>query len=161
MKTVLMTSPRNFVLATTHPWVLGIRKDEVTKIPAPMVPDALAAGMTLVAAEQTEEILAPKYESPEPANAAERERLLLSAIEAIEEKNDPKEFTAAGVPSAKAISVRVRFTVAQREISAMYDAIRKQRAEEKIQRDYDRQVANAKKTDVPVFTMAADAEDDK
>lgn len=157
MKTVLMTSSRNFVLATTHPWVLGIRKGEVTKIPAPMVPDALAAGMTLVEPEQTEEILAPKHDNPEPANPSDRERLLLTAIEAIEEKNDAKEFTAAGVPSAKAVSMRVRFTVAQREITAMYDAIRKQRAEDKIQRDYDRRL----KTDVPVFTMAADAEEMK
>lgn len=152
----LMISPRTFRLATTHPWIITVQANQPTKIPRPMVPDAMKAGMTLMRPENTEEIVEPKHDNPEPTNATARQKLLLATIEAIADRNDAKEFNAAGVPSAKAVSMRVRFQVSQREITSMWDARRTRLVEEEAQQAFERRMAE----DVPVFA-AATTESDK
>jgi hypothetical protein len=126
----LMVSSRNFQLVTTHPLSFNVRAGQPIRIPRAMIQDAIAAGMTFVAEDKTEEVLAPKHINPEPSNAAEREQLLNSILEEIADRNDPKDFTAAGVPAYKTVSTIARFSVSQREINGLWD-VRKRIAEEK------------------------------
>ena len=155
--TELMVSPRNFTLVTPHPWMFKVRANVPIEIPSPMVKDAIAAGMRLVEEDKTEEALVPTHDDPEPRNAEKRQELLLATIKKVRDRNDPKEFTAAGVPSAKAISMIVRFTVSQREITALYTALRDKEMAEAQQRAFDR----AAEMDVPKFVLASTEAGDK
>jgi hypothetical protein len=146
----LMVSNRNFQLVTTHPLSFNVRAGEPVRIPRAMVQDAIAAGMTFVAEDKTEEVLAPKHINPEPSNAAEREQLLNSILEEIADRNDPKDFNAAGVPAHKTVSTIARFTVSQKEIAGLWET-RKRIAEEKIsQARLDKKIGMT-------FTLAADS----
>ncbi|MBS0453963.1 MAG: hypothetical protein JSS14_21895 [Proteobacteria bacterium] len=95
---------------------IEFKKGQPTHVPPALYEEVMSAGAV------PEEELA-EDEKPQPKLSAEdRKVLIVTAIEEIVLKNDPKEFTAAGMPHTKVISAKVGFDVAADERDAAWAA---------------------------------------
>lgn len=73
--------------------------------------------------------LGPTVEEVSPPTPVERFAALEAAFDTLVARNEPKEFTGAGVPTVKAVEKIVGFDVDRTEIEQSYSAYRATKAE--------------------------------
>lgn len=118
---------RDKTVATPFGHVIEFKKGEPTYVP-PMCREAvMAAG----AVPEDELVDDEQPKSPVPVEAADREPLILAAMEEILLKNQREDFTATGAPHAKAISAIVGFTVNNKERDVAWVKFQADRGEAK------------------------------
>jgi hypothetical protein len=109
---------RSLVLRTTTGHAIQFIKGRPTYVPRAAYSDALAIGAAPVDGEEVD-LSKPEAANAAPADAAERNKLIMDAIELLIARNEREDFTAAGVPNIRAVGKEVGFNVSAREIAAM------------------------------------------
>lgn len=119
---------RNYVYASTTGHVIDFKKNEPREVPTWMVPELVEKGILPVDGipEETE---LPLATAPKPGPA--RDGDIKTAMLAILARNQPEEFTAAGVPTKEALSKETGFAVEPAERSRVWNALRAEQAEQK------------------------------
>ena len=92
--------------------------------PGPIEREVYAIGAELVEGEAPELIDEPK--AVVELSAEQREEELRAAFSLIVEKNNAKDFTAAGVPNVKAVEKLVSFSVEKVELDTLWQKIREE-----------------------------------
>lgn len=107
---------RNYTLTTTKGHSVVFMKDEPTFVPNVIYQEAIAIGAQ--PADGTDpDVLKDEVKDNTPADPADRAPMILAAIEALIARNDREDFTAAGTPTAAAVSKEVGFKVQNKEIA--------------------------------------------
>jgi len=118
---------RDYVLTTTKGHVIAFKKGEPTHVPAAVYQDAIAIGAQPEDGSEPN-VLKDEKTVKAPADPAERNPLILAAIEKIVAGNERKDFTAAGSPTVKAIEREVGFDVDAREVAAVWQQYHEKKA---------------------------------
>lgn len=118
---------RDYVLTTTKGHAIAFKKGEPTHVPAAVYQDAIAIGAQ-PADGSDPNVLEDKKDSKAPVDPAERNPLILAAIEKIVAGNERKDFTAAGSPTAKAVEREVGFDVDAREVATVWQEYHEKKA---------------------------------
>jgi hypothetical protein len=118
---------RNYVLATTKGHTIAFEKGEPTHVPASCYQDAIAIGAQ-PADGSDPDVLKDEKTDKAPADPAERNPLILAAIEKIVAGNERKDFTAAGSPTVKAVERELGFDVDAREIAGVWQEYHEKKA---------------------------------
>lgn len=110
----IMRRDRTVVSALGH--AIEFKKGEPTHVPPALHREVLDAGAEPVDGD-SEEIRAdaPKPNSNEPTEPAEREKQILEAMELLATENKRENFTAAGLPHAKALASVLGWSPADKE----------------------------------------------
>lgn len=114
-----LTLNRDYVMATTKGHTIAFKKGEPTHVPASCYQDAIAIGAQPSDGSDPDVLKDEKVDKA-PADPAERNPLILTAIEKIVAGNARKDFTAAGSPSVKAVERELGFDVDAREIAGVW-----------------------------------------
>lgn len=122
---------RKFALRSTQGRIMNFEKGVPTYVPPQCEVEAVAIGAeiapgeTAVAPNPTpdESILAPK--APE---GDAREEMIVRAFKALQKRNERTDFTAAGYPSAKAVTAALGFPVDKKEVARIWVDYREREA---------------------------------
>lgn len=107
---------RNYTLNTTKGHSVAFVKDEPTFVPNVIYQEAIAIGAQ--PADGTDpDVLKDEAKDNTPSDPSDRAPLILAAIESITARNGREDFTAAGTPTAAAVSKEVGFKVQNKEIA--------------------------------------------
>lgn len=109
---------RNLTVRSTSGYTVVFEKGVPTHVPPVMIQEVLAIGAERLDAAQDSHHTEPVVKQ-EPIGE-EREAEILSAIELVVEKNEPRDFTATGMPTVKVISTIVGFAVDKKELSDVW-----------------------------------------
>ena len=118
---------RDYVLTTTKGHAIAFKKGEPTHVPASCYQDAIAIGAQ-PADGSDPNVLEDTKVSKAPSDPAERNPLILAAIEKIVAGNERKDFTAAGSPTVKAVEREVGFAIDAREVAAVWQEYHEKKA---------------------------------
>lgn len=118
---------RNYVLTTTKGHSIEFVKGVPVQVPPIVYADAIAIGAVPEDGSDPD-ILEEKARPTAPADPAERTPLIMKAIEALVERNEREDFTAAGSPTVDALSKQVGFKVQSKEIAAVWQAFHDKKA---------------------------------
>lgn len=118
---------RDYVLTTTKGHVITFKKGEPTHVPAAVYQDAIAIGAQPEDGSEPN-VLKDEKTYKAPADPAERNPLILAAIEKIVAGNERKDFTAAGSPTVKAVEREVGFDVDAREVATVWQEYHEKKA---------------------------------
>lgn len=118
---------RDHVLATTKGHMIAFKKGEPTHVPAAVYQDAIAIGAQPEDGSEPN-VLKDEKTDKAPADPAERNPLILAAIEKIVAGNERKDFTAAGSPTVKAVERELGFDVDAREIATVWQEYHEKKA---------------------------------
>lgn len=83
-----------------------------------------------VVAAKTEVVKEPDAPQLPPQDGAVRAEKITEVIKLLVDGNDPRNFTAGGMPSAKAVSDVLRWRVDSKELRPVWDRFRRNGAEE-------------------------------
>lgn len=113
-----------FVLNRNHTYrstsgVISFEKGVPVFVPPHMQKEVIAIGAERADGEQVD-VLGPETTQPVPLSDHERKDEIFAAFQLISEKNDPKDFTGAGVPTVKAIEKIVAFDVDRNEVVELW-----------------------------------------
>lgn len=113
-----------FVLNRNHTYrstsgVISFEKGVPVFVPPYMQKEVIAIGAERADGEQVD-VLGPETTQPVPLSDLERKDEIFAAFQLISEKNDPKDFTGAGVPTVKAIEKIVAFDVDRNEVVELW-----------------------------------------
>jgi hypothetical protein len=122
-----LTLNRNYVLTTTKGHSIAFKKGEPTHVPAAVYQDALAIGAQ-PADGSDPDVLQDEKVNKAPADPAERNPLILAAIEKIVAGNERKDFTAAGSPTVRAVERELGFDVDAREVAGVWQEYHEKKA---------------------------------
>lgn len=122
-----LTLNRDYVLATTKGHTIAFKKGEPTHVPAAVYQDAIAIGAQPADGSDPNVIEDEKTDKA-PADPAERNPLILAAIEKIVAGNARKDFTAAGSPTVKSVERELGFDVDAREIAGVWQEYHEKKA---------------------------------
>lgn len=114
------TMQRDRVVASTTGHAVAFKKGVPAYVPPEMHAEVLEMG-----AEPDTEI--PETQKPAgaaPADPAERRALIANAMEDIVLANNREDFTAAGSPHNKAVSLKVGFPVDARERDKVWESLK-------------------------------------
>jgi hypothetical protein len=126
---LLLVLNRNFTLATTKGHVIEFKKGVPTNVPKAVYQDALSIGAQ--PPDGSEPVVDDdKKKDAAPQDPAERNPLILAAIEALIDRNEREDFTAAGSPTVDAVSKEVGFKVAAKEIAGQWQAYHEKKAQQ-------------------------------
>ena len=124
---ILLVLNRNYTLATTKGHVIAFEKGKPTSVPKIVYNEAIAIGAQ--PADGTDpDVLKDEKKSSAPQDPAERNPLILAAIEKLIDRNDREDFTAAGSPSVDAVTKEVGFKVSAKEIAGQWQEYHAQKA---------------------------------
>ena len=118
---------RDYVLTTLKGHSIAFKKGEPTHVPASCYQDAIAIGAQPEDGSDPNVLEDPKV-SKAPSDPAERNPLILAAIEKIVAGNERKDFTAAGSPTVRAVERELGFDVDAREVAAMWQEYHEKKA---------------------------------
>ena len=118
---------RDYVLPTTKGHAIAFKKGAPTHVPASCYQDAIAIGAQPEDGSEPN-VLEDKKVSKAPADPAERNPLILAAIEKVVTGNERKDFTAAGSPTVKAVERELGFDVDAREIVVVWQEYHEKKA---------------------------------
>lgn len=119
---------RDHVLTTTKGHSIAFKKGEPTHVPASCYQDAIAIGAQPADGSDPNVIEDRKADNKAPSDPAERNPLILAAIEKIVAGNERKDFTAAGSPTVRAVERELGFDVDAREVAAMWQEYHEKKA---------------------------------
>ena len=117
-KPSLFTLNRNHVLTSLSGRSVEFVKGVPTHVPPMMIKEALAIGAN--PAEGTEADLSEPEVKKAPTDPDVRSAAIMEAVEKLAAQNDREAFTAAGSPTAKAVSALVGYTVAAQEVKKVW-----------------------------------------
>lgn len=120
---------RNYVLATTMGHSISFVKGESTHVPPLAFAEAIAIGAQPVDGSDPN-ILETKREGAPPTGVLERNALIMAAIEELVDRNDRKDFTAAGSPAVRAVERELGFDVDGREVATVWQQYHSKKAEQ-------------------------------
>lgn len=109
---------RDYILATKQGYIVKFTKDEPTYVPPSIQQQAAYIGAVRADGESLD--IQESETIAEPATPAERNPLIIAAIEELVAKNDADDFTAAGAPSIKAVSKITSFKISSKELQACW-----------------------------------------
>ncbi len=125
-KTLLMVSPRDFMLNTTLGHSLSFKKGEPTPVPHSIVDEALKLNILPFEGGTGKE-----FDDPNASASANtsitgqlRRALLFHAIAEIVKRGDSEDFSGGGRPSAKAVSDRAGVRISATELNKYWDEYR-------------------------------------
>ena len=118
---------RDYVLTTTKGHAIAFKKGKPTHVPASCYQDAIAIGAQPEDGSDPN-VLEDQKVNKAPSDPAERNPLILAAIEKIVAGNERKDFTAAGSPTVKAIEREVGFDVDAREVATVWQEYHEKKA---------------------------------
>lgn len=125
-KTLLMVSPRDFLLNTTLGHSIEFKKNVPTPVPHSIVDEALKVNIL-----PCEGGTGKEFEDPNAAASANtsisgqlRRAILFHAIAEIVKRNDPDDFSGGGRPNAKAVSDRAGVRITATELNKYWDEYR-------------------------------------
>ena len=108
---------RDYTMTTNKGHVICFVKDVPTHVPPVVYNEAIAIG-ALPADGKNADVIEDDRKDQTPIDPADRAPLILMAIEALFERNEREDFTAAGAPTVDAVSKEVDFKVSAKEIAA-------------------------------------------
>ncbi len=117
---VSVVANRSFVLTTTAGYSQRFVKGEPTNIPRAILADAMAAGV--LPAEELPEQPEGALQSA-PVDRARREDDIRKAIQALRDRNQRGDFTAAGLPRVAQVDALVGYATSSKEIQAVMQQI--------------------------------------
>lgn len=123
-----MISLRNYRLSSTLGHTIAFEAGVARDVPAPLVPEALAAGCAMAnAADQPflDDVVKPKF----PLEGDIRRSVVYLAVASITDENKTKNFDAGGTPKAAVVSTRAGFDVSANEVQAANRQIKQDRSE--------------------------------
>lgn len=126
---LLLVLNRNFTLATTKGHVIEFKKGVPTNVPKAVYQEALSIGAQPPDGSEPA-VDDDKKKDAAPQDPAERNPLILAAIEALIDRNEREDFTAAGSPTVDAVSKEVGFKVAAKEIAGQWQAYHEKKAQQ-------------------------------
>lgn len=124
----LLVLNRNYTLTSTKGHSIAFVKDKPTLVPAALYQEALAIGALPENGEI--DMLDDDKKEQAPMDPAERNPLILAAIEELVERNERGDFTAAGAPTVEAIVKIVGFKVQSKEIATVWQEYHEKKAEQ-------------------------------
>lgn len=116
-----MTLNRNRTLSTLVGHRIYFEKDVPTNVPSICVPDALEIGALFV-----DEADAPKDRDDEAPEQKDPMVELRAAFDDIVGRNDPDDFTAAGIPKASAVKEITGMRFQAKDVAKHYDVYRQE-----------------------------------
>ena len=117
---------RDKVLASTKGHTIEFKKGEPVYVPADMHSEVMAIG-ALPTEDLPEE---PEVTGSEPTDPAERERVIMEAMENLVLRNQRGDFLASGLPNVAAIKELIGFGIHHKERDAIWTKVlAKQRGE--------------------------------
>lgn len=122
-----LTLNRDYTLTTDKGHVIKFEKDKPTHVPQIVYADAIAIG-ALPSDGSDANVIEEAQVSKAPVDPAERQPLILMAIEDIVARNEREDFTAAGSPTVEAVSKVVEFKVRATEIAQAWQAYHDKKA---------------------------------
>ena len=133
----LFVSNRNITVVSLHGYAIKFVKNVPTYVPRPMHSEVMEKGI-LPCDDKGETLDVDKVADPKPApkivlapeEPADRAEAIRAVCEAIAERNNSKDFTAGGAPSAKAVSAALGWSVDTVEIRPVWTAFKQARAAE-------------------------------
>lgn len=121
---------RNYTLSSTKGFSIQFVKDVPTHVPPALYQEALAIGAT-PADGSAPSVGDDTKTDKAPSDPAERQPLILKAIDALVAENARDNFTAAGSPTAEAVSRVVGFKVQGKEVATVWQVRHNAAAEAK------------------------------
>lgn len=122
------TLNRNHLYRSTS-GVISFEKDVPAFVPPYMEKEIIAIGGVRVDGA-TPDYLDPVKAAKQAPQGQEREDELYGAFGLLIERNDPKDFTGAGVPTVKAVEKIVDFDVERVELNDLWGSYKAAKAEE-------------------------------
>lgn len=119
----LYTLNRNYVLRSLLGQSVQFVKNQPVDVPALLEKEARSIGAERVDGDNPD-VLDAETETVAPMTSGERTDQITTAFELLIERNDPKDFTGAGVPSVKAVEKIVGFDVDRAEVVEAWAAYR-------------------------------------
>lgn len=107
--------PRDRTVATTKGHVIGFKKGVPTFVPYSCYDEVQAAGG--VPEDELPDDAAKAAQDPQ---GAERDGLIAMVLEEVILKNNPKDFTAAGMPHVKVLETKLGFNIDASERDAAW-----------------------------------------
>lgn len=125
-KTLLMVSPRDFMLNSTLGHSLSFKKDQPTAVPHAIVDEALKVNILPFEGGTGKEFDDPNASASANTSisGALRRAVLFHAISEIVKRNDPDDFSGGGRPNAKAVSDRAGVRISATELNKYWDEYR-------------------------------------
>lgn len=118
---------RDKVVVSTKGHCIEFKKGAPVYVPAEMHSEVMAVG-ALPTEDLPEEATIP---SAEPQDPTERERVIVEAMEKLVLRNNRDDFTASGLPDARALKDLMGFGIHHKERDALWAKVQaKQRGEE-------------------------------
>ena len=106
---------RDRVVATTKGHTISFKKGVPTHVPYGVYDEVQAAGAVPV-----DELPDDSAKAVQEPQGGERDELIAMAIEEIVLRNNPKDFTAAGVPHVKTLESKLGFQIDAHERDAVW-----------------------------------------
>lgn len=121
VKQNLFTLNRDYTLVSLLGHAISFVKDTPVHVPPSLVSEALAIG-AVAADGKPQKVLEDDSVDITPQDAAARRAAVLAAIDKIVAANVREDFTAAGAPSAAAVTREAGFRVGVKEITTAIQA---------------------------------------
>jgi len=122
-KQFLFVSQRDIVVTSTQGYSIEFKKGEPTHVPRAMHKEVLDKGIVAVDAADAAAVTveaAPPAVLVAPEDGDARKEKIVEAIRATVKRNSSKDFTAAGVPTAGAVSALTGWRAEPSEIRAAW-----------------------------------------
>lgn len=116
---------RNRTVATLRGHVIEFKKGEPTYVPPDCYDEVIAIG----AVPEEELVEAEQPAGSEPTDLAARRSALFDAFDAIVLRNNSSDFTAGGVPGAKAVAAILGWTPDNKERTDAWNKYREEKGE--------------------------------
>lgn len=122
----MLTLNRDFTLNSLYGHSIHFEKDKPTYVPPILHAAALSVGAQAASGAD----LIKEDEKPEgaPVDLVERDNAILAAIKVLVDRNDRDDFTAAGMPSVKALSTELGWKVQGNEVGAVWQRYNDEKA---------------------------------
>lgn len=131
MSSQLFKSARNITIASTLGHAIEFKKNIPTHVPRAMIEEVMEKGVlpcnedgSIIDADDEEAVAALMPEAPKivirPKDQTEVNEKILDVMKQIVERNDPLDFTGAGMPSAKKIAQTLGWSVDTKDVRALW-----------------------------------------
>lgn len=130
VKPNLMVLQRDYNLGSKTGLSIAFRAGVPVHVPPRVVPEAVAIGAVMADGTDPGVLQGERKVVQAPSDPAERAKQIKAAFEIVIEKNDREDFSAAGTPTAVAVSREVGFRVPDKEVKQVWAMVREEKAAE-------------------------------
>ena len=126
-QSTMLVLNRDHTLVTLYGHVIEFKKDVPTHVPPIAYAKAIEIGAVRADGSKPN-VLEDETKPTIPTEPAERKAMIAMAIESIVERNARNDFTAAGSPTADAVSAEIGFKVNSKEIAPVWQEYHEKKA---------------------------------